>query len=81
MSIYESFEAMAANSLHLGNYILAHRSLSKCPIVTRSNLGLIGKICHFLHSITPKEKVISLSRGELLREEEAGHILTARAAR
>lgn len=78
--IYESFEATAAHSLHLENYIPAHRSLSKCPIVPRSNSALIGNICHPLHSITPKGKVISLSRSELLREEGAGHILTARAA-
>lgn len=78
---YESFEATAAHSLHLGNYILDHRSLSKCPIVPRSNSALTGNICHPLHSITPKEKVISLSQSELLREEGADHILTARAAR
>lgn len=62
------------------NYILAHRSLSKSPIVPRSNSTLIGNVCHPLHSITPKERVISLSQSELLGEEGTGHTLTARAA-
>lgn len=59
--LLESFEATATPSIHLGNYILAHRSLSKCPVVPRNNSALTGNICLPLHSITPKEDVISVN--------------------